>query len=244
MPKIALSAVSLHLDGVGEVLFERSARARRVTIYVRPEKGVKVVVPQRLPLEKAEEFVHLKLDWIKAQLAKWQQQGQKTTLYTQNIERCTKTHSLVLQPHAAPTITLRVGRGQILVNYPEHRPVTDEQVQQVIRKGVEEALRREAKQFLPRRLAELAQQHGLRYENVTIKNTRTRWGSCSSTNNINLSLHLMRLPDALCDYVLLHELAHTLEKNHGPGFWKLLDKLTGDARGLDKQLRAYRIAVF
>ncbi|RYF82935.1 MAG: M48 family peptidase, partial [Chitinophagaceae bacterium] len=108
----------------------------------------------------------------------------------------------------------------------------------------EEALRREAKEYLPLRLLQLAKTHGLQYNNVTIKNTRTRWGSCSSTNNINLSLHLMRLPDELCDYVLLHELAHTIEKNHGPGFWKLLDKISGDARGLDRQLKNYRISVF
>jgi predicted metal-dependent hydrolase len=63
-------------------------------------------------------------------------------------------------------------------------------------------------------------------------------------NNINLSLHLMRLPEALCDYVILHELAHTVEKNHGPRFWALLDKISGDARGLDNQLKNFKIAIF
>ncbi len=240
----SLNSISIHLDAVGEVQYTRSARARRITIYVRPEKGIKVVIPNRVPLEKAEEFVQQKLSWIIAQKEKWTQQGPKSKVYTANEERCTKKHSLILEPHAAPTITLRVGLGKIKVQFPEHRPVTDEQVQQMIRKGVEEALRREAKEYLPQRLLQLAKTHGLQYNNVTIKNTRTRWGSCSSTNNINLSLHLMRLPDELCDYVLLHELAHTIEKNHGPGFWKLLDKLCGDARGLDKQLKNYRISVF
>jgi predicted metal-dependent hydrolase len=114
----------------------------------------------------------------------------------------------------------------------------------VIRKAMEAALRNEAKYFLPLRLAELAAAHGLAYQNVTIKNTRTRWGSCSSTNNINLSLHLMRLPAALSDYVLLHELAHIVEKNHGPRFWRYLEKICPGSKALDRQLKAYRIGIF
>ena len=54
----------------------------------------------------------------------------------------------------------------------------------------------------------------------------------------------MRLPEHLRDYVILHELAHTVEKNHGPGFWNLLDQISGDARGLDREMKKYRIDIF
>jgi hypothetical protein len=54
----------------------------------------------------------------------------------------------------------------------------------------------------------------------------------------------MRLPEALRDYVILHELAHTVEKNHGPRFWALLDRISGDARGLDRKMKAYRVAIY
>lgn len=102
-------------------------------------------------------------------------------------------------------------------------------------------LRIEAKKILPLKVKELSQKHNLSYKKVFIKNLKSRWGSCSSQNNINLNLHLMRLPEKLVDYVILHELAHTKEKNHGQNFWNLLSSFMFDARELNKELKKYSI---
>lgn len=114
-------------------------------------------------------------------------------------------------------------------------------MQQWLHKVVGEALRSRALRYLPPRLAELAQKHGLWYKEVHIKSTRSRWGSCSSRGSINLSYYLMLLPEHLVDYVLLHELAHTREMNHGLRFWALLNSMTqGRALTLRKEMREYR----
>lgn len=106
---------------------------------------------------------------------------------------------------------------------------------------IEKELRRKAHSYLPFRLKELATKHGLSYQRLSIRNTRTRWGSCSSKNNINLCIHLMRLPEELIDYVILHELAHTIHKNHSVKFWNFLSLLLGaDAKTIDKKLKAYK----
>ena len=102
-----------------------------------------------------------------------------------------------------------------------------------------ELLRKKAKNYLPGRVEELAERHGLSYNRVFVKNLKSRWGSCSSKNNINLNLHLMRLPEPLVDYVILHELAHTKEKNHGKGFRNLLNSFVADSRVYDKELKNY-----
>lgn len=104
-----------------------------------------------------------------------------------------------------------------------------------------EALRKEAKKILPQRLEELAKKHGFKYEKVAIKNAKTRWGSCSYRNNINLNLHLARLDSDLVDYVILHELCHTIEKNHSARFWALLHKHLPDATERRKRLKAVRL---
>ena len=80
---------------------------------------------------------------------------------------------------------------------------------------------------------------------VKINNAKTRWGSCSIENNITLSLQLMRLPDYLIDYVILHELAHTKVKNHSIHFWDFLDSITDSkAKNLDKELKSFYLQVF
>lgn len=92
------------------------------------------------------------------------------------------------------------------------------------------------------RLRELADIHEFDYSKVSIKNQKTKWGSCSSQNKINLNINLVRLPGQLRDYVIMHELVHTRIKNHSKAFWAELDKvLGGGARELARELRKYRI---
>ena len=89
-------------------------------------------------------------------------------------------------------------------------------------------LRRRAKAELPKRLAELASRYGFVYNRVAIKHNSTNWGSCSSKNNINLNLNIVRLPSVLRDYILLHELCHLRHHDHGEGFHLLLEHVLTD----------------
>lgn len=104
--------------------------------------------------------------------------------------------------------------------------------------------RTKAKTTLTARLNHLAQKHGFKYKRLFIKNQKTRWGTCSSKNNISLNMNLVRLPKELQDYVILHELVHTKHKNHSKKFWAEMDKLVGDAKSLKKRLREYRLGVY
>lgn len=105
-----------------------------------------------------------------------------------------------------------------------------------------EVLRRAAKADLPERIARLSAATGLRYEKLSIRASRTKWGSCSGQNHISLSLFLMTLPEHLRDYVIIHELCHTVHHNHSPRFHTLVDRLTGGReKALNRELRAYAI---
>jgi predicted metal-dependent hydrolase len=112
--------------------------------------------------------------------------------------------------------------------------------------GTEEAIWRilqvEALAYLPGRVEALAQKHGFRISGVKIRRMKTRWGSCSAKNGINLNSWLVMLPDHLSDYVILHELVHTGYKDHSAGFWESLDMLTGGhSKRLRKELRRQQI---
>ena len=105
-----------------------------------------------------------------------------------------------------------------------------------------EELRRAAKADLPGRIARLSEATGLKYEKLTIRASRTKWGSCSGRNHISLSLFLMTLPEHLRDYVIVHELCHTVHHNHSPRFHALVDRLVGGReKALNRELRAFTI---
>ena len=99
----------------------------------------------------------------------------------------------------------------------------------------------EARKYLVERLNELCGRNGFKYNRVFVKNQKTRWGSCSDKNNINLNVNLVRLPDELIDYVMLHELVHIRIKDHSRRFWEVLSKFVEDPKSLDKKLRQYTL---
>jgi len=180
----------IEIDSVGQILFERSNRARYIGISVKPFKGVRVAVPYGLSFDKAKQFAQSKRNWIKKHLDKMKQ-----------VEK-------------------------------EHEAFS---------KYSTEINRAEARKKLVNRLNELSEQHGFSYSKVFMRNQKTRWGSCSSKNNISLNMKLAKLPDEMIDYVLLHELVHTRIKNHSHEFWAELNKFVRDAKGMSKKMNEYKV---
>jgi predicted metal-dependent hydrolase len=101
-----------------------------------------------------------------------------------------------------------------------------------------------AKMILKNRLQELADIYGFKYNKVFIRNQKTRWGSCSTLNNINLNINLVTLTEELMDYVILHELVHTEIKNHSKKYWARLNEYVGGrAKELDKNLMKHKLGL-
>ena len=100
-----------------------------------------------------------------------------------------------------------------------------------------EALRKTAKRVLPPRLAFWSERTGMTYHGLTITSAEKRFGSCNGKNHICLSLYLAEYPEELADYVILHELCHTVEHNHSSRFYALLEKHLPDWREREKKLK-------
>lgn len=101
------------------------------------------------------------------------------------------------------------------------------------------SLRRRARIELPARLRQLAARHGFEPGRVTIRDQRSRWGSCSPSGDISLNWRLILMPDAVRDYVLLHELAHLREHNHSRRFWRLMSRICPTWRDARRWLREH-----
>lgn len=131
-----------------------------------------------------------------------------------------------LVPYAAAVAFFKMKRGWVLEIMARQKERFKD-VPQVAPSEIED-MRRRAKAELPVRLAELASRYGFVYNRVAIKHNSTNWGSCSSKNNINLNLNIVRLPSVLRDYILLHELCHLRHHDHGEGFHLLLEHVLTD----------------
>lgn len=116
--------------------------------------------------------------------------------------------------------------------------ITDEERQSVASTLVSRCV---AKERLPRIEARVRELNDIHFKkevnNVRLKNTKTRWGSCSTRGNINLSTRLLFAPDDVIDYVIIHELAHLVEPNHSPKFWKLVERAEPDYKEKKKWLK-------
>ncbi len=236
----------LNIENIGEIHFVKSKRAKKLSISLKPFHPVKVTIPYRISLKRAEKFVSEKENWIINAQRQMQTEENKLTVFTENTKFKTYSHELKITPFQSEkqSIYISIKEGNTIVKYPNNLNVESSTVQDVIRKGIIETLRIEAKQILPERVRFLAKTHNLNFGKLSFRNAKTRWGSCSGENNISLNLHLMRLPDYLIDYVILHELAHTIEKNHRKGFWNLLNKMNPGAKTLAKELRNYSPTIY
>ena len=241
---MAFSEKSIEHSSFGRINIIKSSRASRISIAIKPFEPVRLTVPMLVSYKRAEEFLNRKEKWITRNLEKIRKLEESHTIFTEHTPFRTIEHVLDIVRTGNGEARVRVKNGKILVSLPPEARMADQGIQEIIRRGIETAWRKEAKNYLPGRLEELSREHGLPYNRVIIKNNRSRWGSCSHNNNINLSLHLMRLPGHLIDYILLHELVHTVHKNHGKGFWKELERICPSAKAADREMRNYRTDIY
>ena len=234
----------IKIKNLGEFLLKRDARIRRLSIRTAPDKGIWVNVPHSLSDVDAIEFIKQNAEWIQKARQKVKKRELERTLFTSNTHFQTKYHRLQINSSKGKYFQAKLDNGLLLIYCPESTPVESNEFQQFVQKAIVETLRREAKAYLPMRLSVLAKETGFHYKSIDIKNAKTRWGSCSHDNRINLNLHLMRLPDDLIDMVLLHELCHVKEKNHSQAFWKLLSGFCTNLEEKKKRLKNYSTTIF
>ena len=227
-----------------EIKLKKSFKAKNISIKIKPFEGVLVTVPMLVSFKLAEDFVKTKIKWINKNLNKVQKQEQSYTFFSANNSFKTRSHLVNITSTELSKNTVHIENTNVKVLISKKLSISSEENQLFIRNIILEIWRKEAKEYLPKRVKALAIDHDFNYQKLTIKNTKSRWGSCSFDNNINLSLHLMRISNELIDYVILHELVHTKVKNHSSKFWETLEKHCPNSKILDKELKKYSLRIF
>lgn len=207
---------ALHDDEFGTITIRRSVRASSVKISVAPDGTLRASLPPYAPLFMLKNLIKSSRNQLRKML---EQQAPTYTLH--NGMQIGKSHKLIVGKSIRTSVR-RTGQS-IAVALAPGDTLQDAKVERMVRDAIIAALRVEAKSYLPKRLAFLAEKLGCHYEKVRFSHASTRWGSCSSTGTISLNIALMSLPFELIDYVIVHELCHTKQMNHSRAFWSLVE---------------------
>ena len=217
-------------DEFGDITVRRSSMSNSIKLSISPSGALRVSMPKYAPLFMAKRLVASSRSKIRSLI---KQQHPAISYF--NGMQIGKSHNLqIVADHKLKVET----HGQSLTLYmPISSTIEDNDVQMILREAVIKALRKEAKSYLPKRLTYLAQQHGFNFQSVRFSHASSRWGSCSSNKTISLNIALMKLDFNLIDYVLKHELAHTIEMNHSNDFWDIVHTMDSNYKANRKLLK-------
>lgn len=227
---------TFQLGDLGAVTIYKRRGARSMRLSVRADGSIRLTLPPYVSYESGMQFVQSKGDWLRKHAVK------SGSLYEHGQPIGKAHHLAFVSTSTAERISTRIRESSVVITHPAHLSAEHDSVQQAARTAAIRALRKQAEALLPNRLASLAQQHGFRYRSVTIKQLKSRWGSCDQNQNIALNLYLMTLPWELIDYVLLHELTHTRIMQHGPKFWQAMEALDPRTPAHRRAIREHRPA--
>jgi len=233
----------MHSDAeLGTIEFVRNERSKHIRVRIL-STGLKVTLPPRATENEALKFINS----IRAKLIQKQEKLEKglqkrNIIIDENSQLQTLTFSVEAKPIQRKNIYFSLKNSILSIEFPVGTDCSEPATQEFFWNGISYFLRKEAKRLLPNRTKQLAEKHGFEYSDVKIQSSKSRWGSCSRAQILNLSLYLMLLPAHLIDYVILHELCHTKEMNHGINFWRWMDRVTENkSKELRSELKKYHM---
>lgn len=221
---------SITIDGeMVAVTVRTNPRARRLILKVDPVSGaVILVVPPRCGMGEALDFARRQEAWIAAR----RQECVPSIRFAAGVRIPVRGEFLQLTP--ASDLLRRIvrpdpDRAQLRVGGPpEHLP-----------RRVEDWLKRTARQDLHERIDDHCAKLTVKARRITIRDTRTRWGSCSADGALSFSWRLIMAPPDVLDYVAAHEVAHLVHHDHSPAFWAVVRQLHGDPGGATQWLKRH-----
>jgi predicted metal-dependent hydrolase len=201
-----------------DVTVRLNPRARRLIVKVDPSTGeVTVVAPSQRALDRAIEFARGEEAWIARRLA----EVPKTVALAAGSRVPFLGREHVIREGSKGPSPVWIEEGDVIrvSGRPEHAP-----------RRLLDFFKREARHILEARAREFAGLIGASPRKISVRDTASRWGSCSVARSISFSWRLVLAPAFVLDYVVAHEVAHLREMNHGPRFWKLVHELVDDVK--------------
>ncbi len=220
----------IYIANIGNVPFYKKRDAKTIKIRISGS-DIKVSMPTWVPYKVAVAYITNRSDWVlknlkpKANLATGSRIGKQTILQLES------THS--------ERFTSKFKNYELLIKIPDKYSFESTEAQNKILKYVTNALQIESEDTLLPIIRQKANKTGHNVNKIEIKNLKSRWGSCNSKNDLTFSLFLIQLPWYAIEYVIYHELAHTVHMNHSKDFWGEVSKFVPDYKEIRQEMKHY-----
>jgi len=202
----------------------KNPRSKRVRIKVDLNSNVIVTAPPKISNSACEKFVSEHTEWIKAALQKVSARREELRGHKEKLEG--KIHYL------GRVCELRIDASIKSSHLIDGNIITLKQDK------TEHFLRSEARRIIESRCAEIAPFYGVEYKKIRIGFAKSRWGSCSVSGTLSFNAHLIKAPQSIIEYVIIHEICHILQPNHSTHYWNEVAKLCPDYKARRKWLKS------
>ncbi len=193
-------------------------RARSLKIKILPTGEVVVVKPKHGWFFKSmDQFVQENAEWIQKHVAKMKSHHRETAKATNEVLIFGKTYQKKIIFSAKQKIGVSIEGENLVIN-----PVTETTAS--VEKALTQFFKSTVEKYILPRTLQLGKVMNIQFKDITLRQQKTRWGSCSSQGNLNFNWRLVHSPPEVIDYVIIHELAHRKEMNHSHRFWEIVRK--------------------
>lgn len=232
----------IRIADIGDIKIRRGEHIKFLSIRMAPGRGVWVNVPFGVSQKQVEKFIGEKRAWIIENMSRVKVYEKDTGVGLGiGAEVKTKLHVLKIEECEAAKPGYKLTGHVITLFIPKGTDYA--RIEKMVQNFLLQIYKTECSRFLPERVRHYAGKFGFKFTRLSFRNNVSNWGSCSHDNNISLNIKLMKLPDEIIDYVILHELCHTVEKNHSDKFWKLVRSVCPDFEKRRRELRNYNTRV-
>ena len=204
-------------------------RARRYVLRLRPDGSARVTIPRGGSIAEGLRFAERHGDWLEKQIQKLAAGSSETREWRIGTEIWFRGERVKIEQTIRDDLVVQLGREMV--------SVSDSTAN--LRPAIENHLWKLAATELPSIVIAFATLHGLPVRRVTVRNQRSRWGSCSPRGTISLNWRLIQTPPNVRDYIILHELCHLREMNHSSRFWEEVERVCPGYARAEKWLRRH-----
>ncbi|MBU1017690.1 M48 family metallopeptidase [Patescibacteria group bacterium] len=222
-----------------KILFKKSRRAKRFRLQLDSAGQFILTAPLLTPKWVAHLFLKKHVGWIEKQVKK---------VDTQKVLRPSFHYrtgdtfyyfgepvTLTIKPSDRKRPTIKIRGNEMLITL--YRHITEAEGLNAVKKTIKKFYREKAEEVIHDRLQFFNEHYGFHYNRVTLRDQKSRWGSCSRLKNLNFNWRLIMAPIEIIDYVVAHELCHLKEMNHSSRYWALVTQAIPDHKERRKWLR-------